>query len=248
MQWWLAAFDRTPFVYFDKSDGVGGSTQTDAANQDDTKTQGNEAGGVTFTDEQQEHINRLVADRLERKQKAWDRKVEDRIAREKQAAVDEYKSETEAAADNKSNAAESEVRTLKGKLTKSGRDNETLAAENVRLRDIVQKASVTDVVLKAATGKLISPKNALVFLGDRFKLDPKTFEAYIVDKDGNPSGETVDELIDGLINSEPHLAPPRGSTGSGSHVAKPGNNAQSGEEDRTTQEWRRKKLGELRQH
>lgn len=114
-----------------------------------------------------------------------------------------------------------EMRRMKAESTKAKNQHDALSAKYARRGELIRKALVVDVLLREAAGKFVDPQDAVDKLGHRFRFDEETDTVYIVDEKGEPSAQTVQELIADLLTQKPHLAVPTGVPGTGARQAAP---------------------------
>lgn len=114
-----------------------------------------------------------------------------------------------------------EMRRMKAEGTKLKNQHDALAAKFARRGELIRKALVVDVLLREAAGKFVDPQDAVDKLANRFRFDDETDTVFIVDEKGEPSAQTVQELVADLLTQKPHLAVPTGVPGTGARQAAP---------------------------
>jgi hypothetical protein len=225
MFFWL---HTSPFAtglprYFDgEGGGSEGDTPTGA---------GNQGTGQTFT---QDEVNRIVGEKSQRLKDAHERSLSEAIAKERTAAVEDFKKQQSKESKKQQAQVDSDLTAHQAEAAKWRKKAEEYKAESEQHLAARVRAGVDDVVIKTASKmKFIDPNDTLLHVRGRVKFDHVKGVAYVVDNEGKPSGETVEELLTTLATEKDYLVQPTGTNGSGSHIPTPGaNNDQA--EDRTS--------------
>jgi len=145
------------------------------------------AGTITFTPEQQAHMDQVIADRLARAEASWQKR--------QQAAADKAKGDAEATtlAEQKKFAELAEQRAKERDAAIAERDGERGKVKQYHLREAFRSAAAT-LKLKWATD---------VASADAFALVAAEVAALDVAEDGKVKG--MDAVLKGLQTSRPYL-------------------------------------------
>jgi len=192
----------------------------------DTETSGesksdSESTGKTFT---QKELDAIIDRRLKKQEAKFTKLLEstkgDAIAewREEQGLDDEVL-EKLGEGRGVEDQLKSEIRKLKTEATKAKNSLESMSEKYSKLMSSNKEAQINDALLREAAGKFVNPQHAVALLKDRFVYDESEHAVFISDEKGEPSALTVKELVEGLLESDPHLALPKGLPGAGSRVS-----------------------------
>lgn len=103
-------------------------------------------------------------------------------------------------------------------LKKRIREHEALLESHNKMRARLERETIDGAIIRAATGKAISPDLVVKLLRDHVALDEE-FSPY-AHEGGDPTGLTIDQLVDQLLTKHKEFALPKNiAPGAGSRVA-----------------------------
>lgn len=204
------------------SDEVQTTTQTEAVNSGAPTDGGvTQSGAAKFT---QEHLDRAINERLSRQERAFEKK----LAEAQQAAVDAFRDERGLSDDAiaKLSTGDEEKLGMKRELAKLKGLHTQNESKAEKMRSVLMSKLVDEAVLKAAAPKAANgdPEPILAMLKQQGKIrvSEEDWTAYVADDKGEPSGRTIEDLVDELLTRKPQLAAAAGNYGAGSRPSRNG--------------------------
>ena len=169
-------------------------------------------------------VNKTVQERLARERKASDAKRQADLDAHAAAAVEAYRDEnglTDDALDKfaQMDKAALEVRTHKGKATKAEKALEALQSKYDTASKILRENLVSKAIIEAAAPLANKPSEIATLLSHRIFVDEETWKVQVLDDNGDPSGESIDDAVKGYLEQNDHHMRPVGGRGAGSFVS-----------------------------
>lgn len=179
-------------------------------------------------------VDKIVQERLVRERLTTKKTFDEKVASEREAAVNSWRAENglddDAALEQWKHRAEAQSKEAQLSLKAKNLERETaslraeLATEKkarATERAILEKTLTHDRIMKIASAKSNAPDIVAEILVKRLRLDGDN-NAFVAGEDGEPTGETIEQLVDKLLADRPMLMKPAGSPGSGSRPANGG--------------------------
>lgn len=182
---------------------------------------------ATDTLTREEHtklVNKAVQDRLARERKTADAKRQADLDAHAVQVLEAYRDENGLTDEALAKFAEMdktalEVRTHKGKATKAEKNLEALQGKFDLVAGKLCEMLVSKAIIEAAAPLANKPSEIATLLSPRIRVNEETWTAEVLDDDGNPSGESIGDVVKDYLEQNDHHMRPVGGRGAGSFVS-----------------------------
>jgi len=229
----------SPLFFYDPDDEPGIGQGDQPGDQDP-------GGEKTFS---QSEVNQMMQERLARQKRSltselestFESKFEEKLGmwREENGLTDDALQEF-----SSRDKASAELRKLKAQHTRASNEAGQWKEKYESLAKGRRHDLTTKALIEAASGVARSPAEIAALLSNRVMVDESDWTAYVVDENGEVSGQSIGELVKDYVAKNDHHMPPTGGRGSGSRVTEPGE-SRGGSVDKTSREYTQGLLSKL---